>query len=734
MNKQVKAKLKSLESYNEKPIGIFGARGSGKTMFFTVLYGLSGFNNEEGKFSVICSDKESRQYLKKNYTFLLDGKLPPRTEINDITSINMSYFYNKNSYSLRSFDFAGELLKEDPADEQSKEAFANLQKKVYDFFLNCSGILFFIEPGTDKKEGFERQSEIDKLLSFLKEQKGRWDFNIPIGLVITKWDKVSKDISEKSLSILKYNNESLNAIQEKIFQNDTEEEQKKAEEFVKTHPIYNNIFSLLSGVSEHVKIFPVSAFGHAKENDLPPDELKPFNLFSPLIWIAEKRDYEWQKKIKEAIANSRLSSSFAKKIVSDFKNNVENKKLIDSVEAEYSLFKHKKAKKKLIASFIIAAVFSTAGAYSLAYKTSQKKLYDQIINNKEISLEEKVAKIDIYQKRYGVFHNYIGKYLTNDEYAVKLKKEGEQTYLNMIYSEQNIDKKIAYIDKFIINYPDSQFIKELKELKEFSQFTKLIQGENNGVNKYRKYMSFLNHHPNYKEKEIILAEAKKYLTTSERSGYEDIITFRAQNTDKTDLLFEKIDSYLAIPEFVEYRKEISELRENLKDDFLFKNVTKSVDAYNLSLEVGFLKDVTRNCESYLSNSSVGRYVEKTKSYLAQVNKIEKGILSEIEFYASGEGNGKLIELQVKSNRKNYSLSEKPLSNNSVYLGSVVTTVQINMPIEVKIYLTDSRGAEEEFNPGNIKIIDANQFVYLTGPKGSSIGIQMKLNIDNFKLR
>ena len=145
MNKQVKAKLKSLESYNEKPIGIFGARASGKTMFFTVLYGLSGFNNKEGKFSVICSDKESRQYLKKNYTFLLDGKLPPRTEINDITSINMSYFYNKNSYSLRSFDFAGELLKEDPADEQSKEAFANLQKKVYDFFLNCSGILFFIE-------------------------------------------------------------------------------------------------------------------------------------------------------------------------------------------------------------------------------------------------------------------------------------------------------------------------------------------------------------------------------------------------------------------------------------------------------------------------------------------------------------------------------------------------------------------------------------------------------------
>lgn len=71
-----------------------------------------------------------RVILKKNYGFLLDGKLPPRTEINDITSINMSYFYNKNNYALRSFDFAGELLKDDGGEGASNEFFTNYKINI----------------------------------------------------------------------------------------------------------------------------------------------------------------------------------------------------------------------------------------------------------------------------------------------------------------------------------------------------------------------------------------------------------------------------------------------------------------------------------------------------------------------------------------------------------------------------------------------------------------------------
>lgn len=735
MKKDMNRVLKSLESYVEKPIGIFGARASGKTIFFTVLYGLSGFNNENQKFSVICSDKDSRQYLKKNYTYLLDGKLPPRTEINDITSINMSYFYNKNSYSLKSFDFAGELLKDDFfEEEQGKEPFVNLQNKIYNFFLNCSGILFFMEPTEDKREGFERQSEIDKLLSFLKEQKGKWDFNIPIGLVITKWDKISPEISEKSLSALKYNGESFAALQDKILQSDIEEEQKKAEDYVKSHPVYNNVYSLLSGVSEHIKIFPVSAFGEARENDLPPNDLKPFNLFSPLIWIAEKRDYEWQKKLRFAISSNMLSLKAVKKIVNDFRQNVENKKLIESVEIEYNIFKKKKVKKAIILASIFTVILFTGGVYSYRYSTEQKNLYEQVVLNKEISNEEKIEKVEKYLKTFGLFHKYIGKYLTKDEYADKLIAEVEHSYNVAIVSELDPDKKIALIDAFIVKYPKSPYVKELQELRDFTQYSKIVSLEKDNLEKYRKWMIFINSHEKYRDKAIILAEANKYKSVSERSKYEEIINCSKDGSNNLDVLFNKIDSYLGVPEFQEYRKEISEMKENLKDDYLFNSVAKSVDSYNLSLEGGFLKDVSRNCESYLSNSAVGRYVPQVKSYLNQISKIDKGISMEVEFYASGELPGRSVDIQAKVKGKSYSLKQKPLTSQPQYLGSLVSGIQINSPIEVKVYLTDSRGDEEEFNAKQLKISDANQLIYLVGQKGSSVAIQMKFNSDNFKLK
>ncbi len=38
MEEIVENKVSKLKQYGEKPIGVFGARASGKTMFFTILY------------------------------------------------------------------------------------------------------------------------------------------------------------------------------------------------------------------------------------------------------------------------------------------------------------------------------------------------------------------------------------------------------------------------------------------------------------------------------------------------------------------------------------------------------------------------------------------------------------------------------------------------------------------------------------------------------------------------
>lgn len=733
MNKDTAAKIKHLEGYQDKPIGIFGARASGKTIFFTVLYGLSGFNNDRGKFSVICSDKESRTYLKKNYGFLLDGKLPPRTEINDITSINMSYFYNKNNYALRSFDFAGELLKDDGGEGASNEFFHELQNKIYSFFLNCSGILFFVEPAPDKKEGFERQTEIDKLLSFLKEQKGKWDFDIPIGLVITKWDKISNEIAEKSLSVLKYNGEELSSVQEKLYSGSVEDEQKKVEEYVKNHPIYNNIYSLLSGVSQHVHIFPVSAFGQAKENDLPPNELKPFNLFTPLTWVAEKRDAEWQRKVLD-ILHSKVSLKNAEKVYYNFKSNVENSSLLAKVQETFLELKRKKIRNRIIAGTIIAVIIAAFLSYSAFFNISQKNLYTKILQDKTISKEEKIKKIDSFFTKFGFFNKHLSKYIANNDYSKKLIKESESLYLSLIYSETDYNKKTFFIDKFTQTYPQSLYLTDVKEIREFNIFSKTISGESDNLKKHKLLLSFLSKHPKFKNKQIVLTEARKYLSISERFSYEDIMNFSKTFPVQVDVLFGKIETYLSIAEFQEYRKEISEMKENIKDEYLYKNITKSMNDYNISLDPAYLQECARQCESYLSNSSVGRYLETVKSILAQTNKINQGVNMEVEFYGSSDNTDiKYLELQIRLGKKNYSLEPKTLNGDSIYIGSFVGNIQLTSDIEVKSYLIQARGSEEEFPPRIFKLNDANHFVYLTGSKGTNIGLQMKVNTDNFKL-
>ena len=79
------------------------------------------------------------------------------------------------------------------------------------------------------------------------------------------------------------------------------------------------------------------------------------------------------------------------------------------------------------------------------------------------------------------------------------------------------------------------------------------------------------------------------------------------------------------------------------------------------------------------------------------------------------------------------MAPKTLNGESIYIGSFVGNVQLTSDIEVKSYLIQARGSEEEFPPRIFKLSDANHFVYLIGSKGTNIGIQMKVNTDNFKL-
>lgn len=378
MDKNLKQKIAELKEYGEKPVGVFGARASGKTMFFTVLYGLSGFSNKEGKFSIMCNDDDTRKYLSKNYSYISSGELLPRTEINDIKKVLMNYVYNENSYNLRSFDFAGELLKENTIEEKEiASVFLKKQKKIYSFFSNCSSILIFLEPTDDTKETLKRQTEIDKLLGILREAKGREGQKVPLGIVVTKWDKINPEVAESTENV----------------------EEKKVLEYIKGHKVYKNIYNLLSGVSEEVKVFPISSFGHAREGDYPPDDLtNPFNVFAPLIWASKMRDRDWSNKIK-LILKQNIPLKDAKEIVESYSKNVENRDMLGEVEESFKQYNKRLRNKKMLKTvagiLLVAAV--TGGIYGIAQKKNMMFASAKFEKDKKKQIE----KIDRFIMKYG---------------------------------------------------------------------------------------------------------------------------------------------------------------------------------------------------------------------------------------------------------------------------------------------------------------------------------------------
>ncbi len=284
------------------------------------------------------------------------------------------------------------------------------------------------------------------------------------------------------------------------------------------------------------------------------------------------------------------------------------------------------------------------------------------------------------------------------------------------------------------NYPKSIYRSDIKEVYEFNTFSKTIKNETNNLKKYKLLLSFLTKHPKFKNRDIVTGEANRYLTTAERASYEEIMNFSKSYPEQVDILFGKIENYLSISEFKEYRKEISEMKENIKDEYLYKNITKSMNDYNISLDPAFLQETARQCESYLSNSSVGRYLESVKSILAQATKFENGINTEVEFYGSSENTSiKYLELQIKLGNKTYSFPPKTLNGESIYVGSFVGKIQLSSSFEIKAFLIEGRSSEEEFPDRTFKLSDANHFVYLIGSKGTNIGLQMKINTNNFKL-
>lgn len=329
MGKKVDIRIQRLKDQYKRRIGVFGSRAAGKTTFFTVLYGLSGLDTKKNNFSVVCNHAESLRYLKNNYKYFLKETIPPRTESTDKVDIEIKYFYNKSNYMLKTVDFAGEVLYEPITQNLQK-----FQEEIYDFFVGCGGILIFLEPDESPTECIKRKNEVIKLINLIRKKNTGID--IPIGIVVTKWDKVNENIDKNNIDL----------------------ETKKAEEYILRHKTYNEIPGICSNVTKYVKIFPLSAFGYQTAADLPPKQLnEPFNIFAPLVWSSQMRDIIWKdnvvKLLKKGVINKEM-----KELIGIFTENIEDKTQIDEV---LTIYRSKKIQKRIIQSIFGIVILGLGG-------------------------------------------------------------------------------------------------------------------------------------------------------------------------------------------------------------------------------------------------------------------------------------------------------------------------------------------------------------------------------------
>ena len=726
MDKNLKQKIAELKEYGEKPVGVFGARASGKTMFFTVLYGLSGFSNKDGRFSIMCNDDDTRKYLSKNYSYISSGELLPRTEINDIKKVLMNYVYNENSYNLRSFDFAGELLKENTIEEKEiASVFLKKQEKIYSFFSNCSSILIFLEPTDDTKETLKRQTEIDKLLGILREAKGREGQKVPLGIVVTKWDKINPEVADSTEDV----------------------EEKKVLEYIRNHKVYKNIYNLLSGVSEEVKVFPISSFGHAREGDYPPDDLtNPFNVFAPLIWASKMRDRDWSNKIK-AILKQNIPLKDAKEIIESYTKNVENRDMLGEVDEAFKNYNKRLRNKKVMKTIagILVVVAVSGGIYGIVQKKNMMFASAKF----EKDSKKKLEKIEKFVLKYG----------ESDKKSIQLLEEKKDALMIAIDIEVDEAKKLELIRVFLKLYEkkdpkraavvlakkedieksleSAQYENKLKKeaSQAYAELKTQLSVEVDNLNKYRLLKSFAQTYPDYNNIAAVNEDMNKYLKLADREKYKEIEEYMKTGIQEDSKIFDAIEAYLAVSDFTEYKKEVSAIKESLREEELYRLVRTSVEAYNQNSNRNNFKEVVVKTANYRANNKTGKYLEKVNSYINQVKSIERGIQTEVEVYVNAKKidlRGKKVEVKLEIGKQIYYLSKDSIADSigrDTYIGSKIDKISIDTNIYVTLYITDNTGKETELGPEVFKPENINSYKNIGG-----VDVVLRTNTDKFKIK
>jgi hypothetical protein len=306
---QVKKKTEQAGDKGEKPdkslyrIGVYGHKGVGKTVFFTIVY---AFSKKQEDFEIMALG-ETQEILEEKFN-LMRGKgmdLKTGQAIDSRRFPPLSTGEQKLDFEVRvgentivpvtTMDYSGELIYIDTRGE--------LKQSLIDFFKNCECVLFFIDPEGLGNEA-ERSNRIAAFTDLIAQLSGRDKrLKMPVGLVITKSDELASFKSAEQSVVIGMGNGYIRALNFAGFLRGVLKQRHVA-----SRPEWKNELELILNRLESFfkpllnrtmdfQVFFVSSTGNSPDIiadpsgdkiKVPPQDLRPLGVSFPLRWAIRR--------------------------------------------------------------------------------------------------------------------------------------------------------------------------------------------------------------------------------------------------------------------------------------------------------------------------------------------------------------------------------------------------------------------------------------------------------------
>ena len=270
-----------------KVISIIGGRGSGKTIYISLLIDFIENNIKLGNnqtFIRMEGDKRKDDILTVIQDRIkIEKGVPDPTEPKELKSeestagLPLIYFYKNagETIALSFYDSAGEDL----------QNFDTLQQE-YDYILNSSGIVFIMDIFSGIKNFRSTKNTLIHLIKLLRLEHGlnrSTKISIPISFVFNKFDLYSDESLEERHILWDGNNN-------EIILEEINKLHNSLSKHFKSNSIegLGNLLEICSDNFINYKFIPVSSLGYNPLDNQLTNKIKPFDIEYPYIYLLDK--------------------------------------------------------------------------------------------------------------------------------------------------------------------------------------------------------------------------------------------------------------------------------------------------------------------------------------------------------------------------------------------------------------------------------------------------------------